>query len=75
MYDENVENGSYCSNCKNKIDYGNTFCSYCGNVILQNVGMNEIIVINQKEDNVLGNDDSKLTKNDIDINNIFSEND
>ena len=32
----------YCIVCKNKIQSGNLFCSYCGNVVSENIVLNKI---------------------------------
>lgn len=67
---KDVDGVIYCSNCKNKIDSVNIFCSYCGNIIENNMSKtnnNNLININ---DNAYNNEIEKNTENRNVIKNI-----
>lgn len=58
-----------CTNCKKKIEYGNKFCTYCGNIIVNNISID-----NQKNKSIhIDNSNMDDEKNNQDINKKYSQ--
>lgn len=67
---DNNSNEMYCTNCNNKLSQGNTFCSYCGNIITNNIELNVNKDILFNKSNISDENNSQMTN----INNNVSTN-
>lgn len=70
---DNNSNEIYCTNCKNKISQENTFCSYCGNIVMNDINQNKRINLNEANQYPSVNEPSIDNNEKIDDGEIYSK--